>query len=148
LPNIESEILLTEIVSVFSTSESQLTFQSTVPFLNLNKELINQILINLISNGLKYNNSKTPKVNISLTEDEVNYCFEVKDNGIGISVKNQDRIFNLFETFNSTDRSGNKGTGIGLATVKKLVTKLNGTINVSSTEGEGSVFTCIIPKSR
>lgn len=147
LTTIKSATLVEDILSIFTTPENNLTFHSTVQSLNLNKEVISQILMNLISNGLKYNQSETPSVDVSITENNTAYCFEIKDNGIGIPTAHHHKIFELFETTNTTDRNGNKGTGIGLATVKKLVNKLEGTINVISIQGEGSTFTCIIPKN-
>jgi len=95
---------------------------------------------------LKYNKSELPKVVLTITENKTHYCFEVKDNGIGIPKEARSKVFDLFETSNVTDRDGQKGTGIGLATVKKLVHKLEGTIDISSTVEEGTKFTCIIPK--
>jgi signal transduction histidine kinase len=148
LLQIESEVLLKEILSIFTSPENELIFHSTVKYLNINKGIISQILMNLISNGLKYNRSEIPTISVSITESNENYYFKVTDNGIGIPVSNQNTMFNLFETYNITDRKGNRGTGIGLATVKKLVTKLNGVIEVASVKNEGSVFTCIISKDR
>jgi signal transduction histidine kinase len=136
-----------ELLSVFSDPENKVILHTTIKSLNLNKGAISQILMNLISNGLKYNESETPTVNVSITENKARYCFEVVDNGIGIPSARQHKIFELFEASQTADRNGNKGTGIGLATVKKLIDKLEGTINITSIKDEGSTFTCIIPKN-
>lgn len=147
ITTIKSATLIEDILSIFTTAENKLTFHSTVQSLDLNQEVISQILMNLISNGLKYNQSKTPSIDVSITENDKAYYFKIKDNGIGIPIGHHHKIFELFETTDTTDRHGNKGTGIGLATVKKLLNKLGGEIKVISIPGEGSTFICIIPKN-
>jgi signal transduction histidine kinase len=98
-------------------------------------------MINLISNGLKYNDSKIPHIQIEISVEEDYYRFSVKDNGRGIAKKDLEQIFDLFHTLSETDRNDKQGTGIGLATVKKLTEKLGGQILVDSQPGEGSTFT-------
>ena len=65
---------------------------------------------------------------------------KISDNGVGIKREKLKEIFNLFTTLNTLDRNGKKGNGIGLSTVKKLVTNLGGDINVSSELGKGTTF--------
>ncbi len=72
--------------------------------------------------------------------------FIVKDNGPGIAKKNQSAIFNLFQINSIKDQYGNKGNGIGLATVKKIIEKLGGEIHVESEEGQGAEFHFSISK--
>jgi len=143
---IKASELSNELKSMFSNPDRELKIDSVPDVIRVNVEALRQILMNLISNGLKYNKSELPKVVLTITENKTHYCFEVKDNGIGIPKEARSKVFDLFETSNVTDRDGQKGTGIGLATVKKLVHKLEGTIDISSTVEEGTKFTCIIPK--
>ena len=143
---IKASELSNELKSMFSNPDRELKIDSVPDVIRVNVEALRQILMNLISNGLKYNKSELPKVVLTITENKTHYCFEVKDNGIGIPKEARSKVFDLFETSNVTDRDGQKGTGIGLATVKKLVHKLEGTIDISSAVGEGTKFTCIIPK--
>ena len=71
-----------------------------------------------------------------------NYCYlTIKDNGIEIEADKIDHIFDMFNTLDKVDRFNNTGTGIGLSTVKNLVERIEGTISVASTIGEGTVFT-------
>jgi signal transduction histidine kinase len=70
----------------------------------------------------------------------------VRDNGIGIKKDVQNEIFELFKTTGVKDRDGNEGTGIGLATVYSLVTKLGGEIWLDSEPDKGSTFTFTIKK--
>ena len=108
--------------------------------------LLDQILINLFSNSLKYSNKKIAEIELNVSENSSHYLFIVKDNGPGISKKNQTTIFNLFQIASAEDQFGNKGNGIGLATVKKIIEKLGGKIHVESEEGQGAEFHFSISK--
>lgn len=112
-----------------------------------NEKVFEQIFINLIGNSIKYNNKSQVVIDINFEEDKFFYRFKFKDNGMGISKKDLSKIFNLFETVNNVDSKGRKGFGIGLATVKNLVTKLNGVIQVNSVLGEWTEFTFSIKKT-
>ena len=106
----------------------------------VNKAALTQIFMNLISNALKYNNKPHRKVDISFQATPTHYFFEVKDNGNGIQKEHFSRIFNLFTTLDENDRDGNPGSGIGLATVKKLLDHMNAEIDIESQPGKGSNF--------
>ncbi len=108
--------------------------------------MLQQILVNLINNAIKYNDKPKGTVIVSATDDGSHYTFTVQDNGPGIKKEHQEKIFEMFSTFGKTDRFNKKGTGIGLSTVKKLVEKLNGTISVTSELGKGSCFEFTIGK--
>ena len=112
------------------------------------EQIFEQIFINLIGNSIKYNDKSEIVIDINFEEDESFYTFKVKDNGMGISKEDLSKIFNLFETINVVDSKGKKGFGIGLATVKNLVTKLNGSIQVDSVFGQWTEFTFRIEKTR
>jgi len=114
----------------------------------LNKTALEQILVNLLQNALKYNDKEKARVTIGFSEDETNYYFVVSDNGKGIDAKEQEKIFELFTTLGVPDRFGTKGTGIGLSTVKKLVEKMSGKISVKSVPGQGSEFSFHIRKEK
>ena len=111
-----------------------------------NKIAIERILINLINNSLKYNDKTIPQVRIIVKELTSEICFNVCDNGSGIKLEDQQRIFRLFETASIEDRYGEKGFGIGLATVKSLVEGLKGKIKVKSELEKGTCFSFRIPK--
>ena len=105
-----------------------------------------QIVLNLSTNAIKYNDKWHGKIEFSVYDTGPAYRFSVKDNGRGISPEHQHHIFDLFTTLGVEDRDNNKGSGIGLATVKRLVNKLGGDISVASTPGHGSTFTFTIRK--
>ena len=84
---------------------------------------------------------------ITFDENEEFYLFEIIDNGIGIPKDKINEIFDLFSIVASKDKNGNRGNGIGLSTVKKLVANLGGSISVTSEEGKGSTFKFTARKS-
>lgn len=99
---------------------------------------------NLISNGIKFRKAgEAPEINISATEEAEGWTFRIEDNGIGISEKHKDKIFNIFERLHS--RSEYEGTGIGLAHCKRIIELHKGKIWVSSEPGQGSTFHFTIP---
>jgi signal transduction histidine kinase len=105
-----------------------------------NKIALEQIMINIIAISLKYNTSSEPLLAISISEKDNKIEFCIEDNGPGISIKDQERIFTIFQTTDNESRDGISGTGIGLATVKSLVEGLGGTIRVKSQLGMGAAF--------
>jgi len=102
------------------------------------------MFMNLIDNGLKFNKSETPRVEVSCQEREEDYLFKVQDNGIGIEKKHFERIFNLSERLHT--REEYPGTGAGLAICKKIAQHFRGKIWVESTPGKGSTFLFTMPK--
>jgi signal transduction histidine kinase len=124
--------------------KSKIKFNSNPDVLFTNKIALQQILLNLIGNSIKYNDKETTKIDINITENPDEYLFEVSDNGPGIPESHQKKIFNIFHRVNKTN--DDSGHGIGLATVKKLVTSLGGSIEVHSKEGEGATFKFYISK--
>lgn len=114
--------------------------------LTCNRIALEQILLNLINNSLKYNDKERISIDVKCKEIDGYYRFKVKDNGMGIPEDKQEGIFELFSTIGQIDRKGNKGHGIGLSTVKKLVEKLGGEISVSSKMGESTTFRFTVKK--
>jgi signal transduction histidine kinase len=109
-------------------------------FVYSNKIALEQIFINLISNGIKYNDKPDTIISIIMEEHENEIKINVIDNGSGISSEYKNRIFEIFETIGATDKFGEKGNGIGLATVKTLVEGLGGSIHLISEPGHGANF--------
>lgn len=101
------------------------------------------ILINLISNSLKYgDDSKEQKfIQVTVTITPANCLLQVRDNGIGIHSDYVDNVFDMF--YRATDRS--QGAGLGLYIVKEMVQKLSGTISVNSELGQETTITISIP---
>src|SRR5699024_2628617 len=113
-----------------------------------NRSGLEQILLNLLGNSLKYNNKDKIVIDISCEEEDDFYRFSITDNGMGIPKEKQKDIFSWFSTATETDRHGQKGNGIGLSSVHKLVHNLGGEIRVDSKVGEYTNFTFTIKKPK
>ncbi|WP_378188227.1 ATP-binding protein [Aquimarina sp. W85] len=139
--------LLEEIVELLGIDHKVIiNFPDENVNLHCNRAALEQILLNLIGNSLKYNDKEEVIISIKCEEHKNDYRFQVSDNGIGIPKDKQHLIFDLFTTVAESDRQGNKGNGIGLSTVKKLIDSLHGTINVVSKEKEGTSFNFTVKK--
>ncbi|QDK79518.1 two-component sensor histidine kinase [Spirosoma sp. KCTC 42546] len=104
-----------------------------------------QVFQNLISNGLKYRKSGVaPHIVIQAVDEKEQFCFSVRDNGIGIERQYFERVFQIFQRLHG--RNEFSGTGIGLATCKKVVDIYGGQIWIESTVGVGTTFYFTIPK--
>lgn len=111
-------------------------------YINADDDLLRNIFVNLLSNAIKFSPGK-PRVWVYVRDLGENMSIEIKDEGIGISEKDLGKIFEPFERGENT--KGIQGTGLGLSIVKKAVGLMGGTIDVSSTQGKGSVFSVTIP---
>ncbi|TSJ36448.1 GAF domain-containing sensor histidine kinase [Mucilaginibacter corticis] len=107
---------------------------------------VEQILINLLSNAIRYNDKPAGVISIRFSENETYYELEVADNGRGIPRAYLDKIFANNFTLKIADRFNNQGSGIGLSTVKDLLFLLESSISVRSVVGEGSVFLVTLKK--
>ncbi len=101
------------------------------------EQRLRQILINLLGNSLKF--TKEGEMSLYIYELNNKLFFEVKDSGIGIDKKNQEKIFKPFEQI-KLDNYTQQGTGLGLSITKELITLMGGTIYLKSKLGYGSEF--------
>jgi signal transduction histidine kinase len=116
----------------------ELSYQE-LPTVIGNEMLLMQLFQNLLSNGMKFIAPDTkPHLQISVTATENYWTFGVRDNGIGIKKENLERIFEAFQRLHSNTEYA--GTGIGLATCKKIVALHEGKIWVESNFGQGTTF--------
>ena len=103
-----------------------------------------QLFLNLISNAIKY----TPeggRVVINWGRECENARIAISDSGIGIDSKHQEHIFDRFYRIDKARNRGDGGSGLGLAIVKWITDAHLGSIRVSSTPGQGSCFTVLLP---
>ncbi|NIP99863.1 MAG: PAS domain S-box protein, partial [Nitrospinaceae bacterium] len=106
---------------------------------------LKQILLNLISNAIKYNTDGGSVWLDASENDEGMVEIQVKDSGMGIAEENIDGLFQPFNRL-GTEGMGIEGTGIGLTISKQLAECMEGTIRVKSDEGKGSIFSVFIPQ--
>lgn len=111
-----------------------------------NENALRQLFQNLISNALQFRTpDQAPKIIIECVNRPKDYLFSIKDNGIGIEEKYREKIFGIFQRLHSSETY--TGTGIGLASCKKIVEIHGGKIWVSSTPNQGSTFFFTILKT-
>ncbi|MCF8069888.1 MAG: cell wall metabolism sensor histidine kinase WalK [Desulfobacterales bacterium] len=113
---------------------------------DLNPSLMEQALINLLENAIRYSDKKKP-IEIMVSQNHENTTIQIRDHGIGIAPEDQNR---LFERFYRVDKARSRklgGTGLGLAIVKHIVQAHQGKVSLESSVGEGSTFTILLQNS-
>lgn len=119
---------------------------STLPIIKTYPVLINQLFQNIISNSIKYRQeSVSPIIHIDYNQNEYFDNISIQDNGIGIPLKEQDKVFSLFRRASNHDIVD--GTGVGLAFCMKIINKMNGKMElVSKGENQGTKFILSFPR--
>jgi light-regulated signal transduction histidine kinase (bacteriophytochrome) len=117
-----------------------------LPDIHANKRQITLVFRHLIENALKFRAATDPEIHIHCEVKSKYYRFSVRDNGIGIPVKDQHAIFAAFKRLIQED-SPFQGTGMGLAICRKIIEMHQGKIWVHSQPGEGSTFFFTLPRS-
>jgi signal transduction histidine kinase len=116
-----------------------------LPPLAIRPQALTQLFQNLLGNAIKYRRSGVPpEINITARRDGAHWVLAVQDNGIGIENEWKDRIFLPLQRRSE----GQRGSGLGLATCKKIVTRAGGEIWVESELGAGSTFYFNVPARR
>ena len=115
-----------------------------LPSIVCRKEEVATVFYNLILNGLKFNKSPEPTVEVWHEELKDHWEFHIKDNGIGIPEKYQAQIFEIFKRLHG--KGDYEGTGIGLAVCNKVISKHDGQLRVRSAADKGSTFSFTISK--
>ncbi len=116
-----------------------------LPVVHGDRVQLAQLFQNLIGNALKFRAERTPEVRITARDGGTHWIFAVVDNGIGIDPQHKDRIFKIFQRLHAEEQY--PGSGIGLATCRKIVERHHGRIEVDSRLGEGAVFTFTLAKA-
>lgn len=120
-----------------------LTVEGRLPVVVSDRLALDQILSNLIENAVKYLRPGVPgRITVSGRRERDRAVYMIADNGRGIDPRDHARVFDLFRRSGAQDRPGE---GIGLATVRALVFRLGGNIDVASTLGQGATFTLSLP---
>jgi len=125
--------------------ELKLSLPGKTVIIEANSDMIDQVLINLIDNAIKYTHTDG-KIEVEVSEVEQNAVILVRDNGIGIPAADLGRIFERFYRVDKTRSRAMGGTGLGLSIVKHIVDLHGGTVGVQSTPGAGSEFFFTLPK--
>jgi signal transduction histidine kinase len=142
--------IITDVITLYRNGAErkgiQLTYQSNGnnPTILVDSDLFRQILINLISNSIKYTMSGG-KVNVDISYGKERVYVSVSDTGAGIPKKDQNTIFEQFYRAENIKQTGEGGAGLGLSITKMIVEAQGGKIFFESKHGEGSKFTFYLP---
>lgn len=144
---LETEILFNQLKQLRGRAnlkiEAELPNSAEELFIVTDPERLKQILINLISNSLKFTDEGGIRFGYKLENNRLN--FYVEDSGAGMSKEDQKIIFERFKQADNQGKAKYQGTGLGLAITKALVNLLGGSIAVDSEPGKGSLFTFDLP---
>ncbi|NOT52254.1 MAG: PAS domain S-box protein [Chitinophagaceae bacterium] len=131
---------------VMADTGTKLRLPSAMPVVYGTQSALYRLLLNLVSNGIKFRKKDTPpEITIALTELADCWEFTVEDNGIGVAEKDQPRLFQAFQRLHRRDEY--PGTGLGLVTCKKIVETHGGRIWMKSEFGKGTTFHFTISKA-
>jgi len=143
---IDSKIVLDQVIKdlavVIEESKSKISIGS-LPIVFADPVQLGQVFQNLISNAIKFRSTRSPEVQVGARQGKEEWIFSIQDNGIGIDPKYFDKIFVIFRRLHPRDKY--PGTGIGLATCKKIVERHGGRIWVESEPGKGCTFNFSLP---
>jgi len=113
---------------------------------NINSPLFEMLLMNLLTNAIKYNESKVPRIDIAFKRQNRKLLISFKDNGIGLEKGKIKKIFKKFYQVGRLDNMSARGSGLGLHAVQNIARIHKGKVVAESKgKGEGSVFTVILP---
>jgi len=138
------EELVAQIVELLPVSPAFKIRTQNLPSFETIRLPLEQILLNLITNAIKYSDSSCEAILVSAREATSFYEFSVKDDGPGIDKTYHEKVFGVFQRLESRDKV--EGTGIGLAIVKKLIERVGGQVWIDSTLGHGTTFVFSWPK--
>lgn len=123
----------------------KLEIDPQLDYIKIDRQKFRQILLNLVSNAVKFSKEKSGTVTIMAKKEGEQAIISVSDNGIGIRKEDMDKVFDKFQQIDSGLSRKYGGTGLGLSISKQLLELLGGRITIDSEYGEGSTFTIFLP---
>jgi len=134
LPHVKADL-----TARITEKQAEIIISPELPTVYGNSTFLGQIFTNLLNNAMNYHRPDLPPVITVSAQKELNgYIVQVSDNGVGIPPEAHEKVFNLFQRLHGGKQ--HPGSGIGLATVKKLMERLGGQVWLASTVGEGTTF--------
>ncbi|NHM07424.1 PAS domain S-box protein [Flavobacterium sp. CYK-4] len=135
--NINTQEIVQNIINIIHIpSHITVTIKNNLPVIKADRFRIQQLFQNIISNAVNYIDKPSGKVEIDCQFTAEHYIFSVKDNGPGIAKSNQEKIFKIFQSLGTSDKS----TGLGLSIVKKIIDLYQGEIWIESEINRGATF--------
>lgn len=151
----DTAVFLNDVVNMIDIKAKQKNLEfrvdidSSIPSMLYGDEVRNrQIIVNLLNNAVKYTKQGYIKLSVSAIrkEDRFTLRMQVSDSGIGIKEEDLNKLFEGFQRLDLEQNRNIEGTGLGLAITQRLVEQMNGSLDVSSVYGQGSVFTVYLPQ--
>jgi len=148
---VDSTKILRQVMDIFLSQASekgldlQYHIQGDLPKVAANEKILDELFTNLVSNAIKYT-PKGGKVVVKLLQEGIyQIIFEVSDTGLGISEEDMPKLFTEFFRTESAKAFNEEGSGLGLVIVKEILDRIGGTVEVRSTVGKGTTFSCRLP---
>lgn len=144
---IEVKPFIEQQLSHFSMLYADQSFKTEIPlksFIHADRQALESILKNIISNAIKYSKNVT-EIEINVSKNLEFSIIEIKDHGVGIAEEEKKKIFNKFYRVNNTNATNNSGTGLGLYIVQELIEAHKGKIKVSDNKPTGTIFKLYFP---
>jgi signal transduction histidine kinase len=117
-----------------------------LPELHSDRQKVKQVVLNLLSNSLKFTHEGSVQVSAVYEFATSTVAISVKDTGIGIAPENLEKIFEDFQQVDSSPTRVYGGTGLGLSICRRLASMIGGRVTVQSAIGQGSTFTLHLPR--
>ncbi len=136
------DVVLTNLSVPIAENNAKIDHDS-LPTVLADKNQMLRVFQNLITNALKFQGDKSPEINISTQKGQTEWIFSISDNGIGIKLEHQKKIFEVFKRLHTREQY--PGTGIGLSIVQKIIVHHGGRIWVESELSKGTTFYFTIP---
>jgi two-component system sensor kinase len=129
-----------------SIEGSKLHFEiGKLPPTNGDRSMIHQVFVNLFSNAIKFSHAtESPKIVVAATVKDDEIVYSVKDNGVGFDMRYADKLFGVFQRLHSASEF--EGTGIGLAIVKRIITRHGGRVWGEGKVNEGATIYFALPR--
>ena len=145
---VDMEKALQEVLEMQKRSETNQKVEwviGIIPKVYGDYTLLKQVWANLIDNALKYSRkNNTPKIEVTSKEEENEIIFQVKDNGVGFDMQYATKLFGVFQRMHLAEEF--EGTGIGLATIKRIIVRHGGRIWADAEVNRGATFYFALPK--
>jgi signal transduction histidine kinase len=133
-----ARLALTEVLKTETSAKTNVVI-NTLPPATADRNLMYQVIANLLSNAIKYSHKKDkPEIEVNYVEQNGEYIYSVKDNGVGFNMKYYDKLFGVFQRLHNNSEF--EGTGIGLALIKRIITRHGGKIWAEAEPDNGATF--------
>jgi len=150
LAPVQLSALLKEVTAEIKTETAGRSIEWTeaeLPEVNCDRAMLKQVFLNLLRNAAKYSRGASPaRIEVLYSLEDGEHVFGVRDNGVGFSMEYSGRLFGVFQRLHRSEDF--EGTGIGLSTVKRIVTRHGGRVWAESAPGKGAVFYFTLPAAQ